>query len=155
MMKVEYMIDYGGALASFACLLHCLIAPLILLLLPTLGSAWSNSWVHVAFAILVLPLGLTVVVRGALKKNRIWMAVLGVIGVVLILLSVIPVEASTIANADVCCPTVEVTDSGSFLQIPKQSWMSMIGSLCLVAAHVANLCSCFRYKDNSPCDCGE
>lgn len=63
-------LDRLGIAASLACAIHCLVAPVLLLLLPAAGSIWSHPSVHWILAALVLPLALIVVFRGYRHHRR-------------------------------------------------------------------------------------
>lgn len=57
-------------MASAACAVHCLAAPLLLLFVPVLGGWWSHPAAHWLLAGLVLPLAGWVVLRGYQKHRR-------------------------------------------------------------------------------------
>lgn len=63
-------LDRLGIVASLACVVHCLAAPLLLLFLPVLGAWWSHPAAHWVLAALVLPLAGIVIVRGYRKHRR-------------------------------------------------------------------------------------
>ncbi|MEM1028121.1 MAG: MerC domain-containing protein [Planctomycetota bacterium] len=95
--------DRLGIIASLACVVHCLAAPFLLLLLPTLGSMWSHPAAHWVLAALVLPLAGVVVWRGyRLHRKRLALIAVG-LGAVLIVaglvLPALPAEGGTSASA--------------------------------------------------------
>ena len=63
-------LDKLGITASVACAVHCIAAPLLLLLLPAAGAVWSDPMVHWVLAVLVLPLAILVVYRGYRKHGK-------------------------------------------------------------------------------------
>lgn len=70
--------DRLGIVASLGCAVHCLAAPFLLLLLPTLGSVWSHPAAHWVLAALVLPLAGVVVWRGyRLHRKRLALIAMG------------------------------------------------------------------------------
>lgn len=70
--------DRLGIVASLGCAVHCLAAPFLLLLLPTLGSVWSHPAAHWVLAALVLPLAGIVVWRGyRLHRKRLALIAMG------------------------------------------------------------------------------
>lgn len=92
-----------GIIASLACVVHCLAAPFLLLLLPTLGSMWSHPAAHWVLAALVLPLAGVVVWRGyRLHRKRLALIAVG-LGAALIVaglvLPALPAEGGTAASA--------------------------------------------------------
>lgn len=62
--------DVVGITASLACVVHCLAAPFLLLLLPSAGSIWAHPAAHWLLAALVLPLALWVIFRGYRVHGR-------------------------------------------------------------------------------------
>ncbi|MEM6854770.1 MAG: MerC domain-containing protein [Planctomycetota bacterium] len=95
--------DRLGIIASLACVVHCLAAPFLLLLLPTLGSMWSHPAAHWVLAALVLPLAGVVIWRGY-RLHRKRLALIAVsLGAALIVaglvLPALPAEGGTAASA--------------------------------------------------------
>lgn len=73
-------LDRIGISASVLCAVHCMVAPFLLLLLPTAGTVWSHPAVHWVLAILVLPLALWVIYNGYRKHRKRWTLVAAGIG---------------------------------------------------------------------------
>lgn len=88
-------LDRIGITASVACAIHCLAAPLLLLLLPTAGSIWADPMVHWVLAVLVLPLALMVIYRGYRKHGKRLTLVSAVLGAALIVAGLIAPMVST------------------------------------------------------------
>jgi len=63
-------LDRIGVVASAACAVHCLVAPLLMLALPVTGAIWSHWSVHWILAVLVLPLACWVIYRGYRRHGR-------------------------------------------------------------------------------------
>lgn len=164
-------LDKLGITASFACVVHCLVAPFLLLLLPTLGSVWADPRVHWVLAMLVLPLALLVIYRGYRRHGKRWVMVAAVCGVALVMAGLIApyisdrplVQAPApafLANlggsadltpaaevhatcADGCCPTLAVSGTGAAtLGLPAGGLLTILGSILLVAGHSGNLLAC-------------
>ena len=59
-------------IASFTCVLHCIIAPFIVMAAPTLGHAPENIWLELIALIVSLGLesGLSIVVIALTKNMR-------------------------------------------------------------------------------------
>lgn len=76
--------DTAGIVASLACLVHCLCAPLIFLFMPAVNEIWSHPAVHWLFALLVLPLAAQVLLRGYQRHRVKTVAVFAGLGFVLI-----------------------------------------------------------------------
>ncbi len=163
--------DKVGIVASVACAIHCLIAPLLLLFLPAFGTIWSHPAAHWIMAALVLPLALIVIYRGYRKHRRRSALVASGLGVVFIVAGLIlpttsepgsglgltlaqgptPVHAdsdpASAACPDTCCPSIvqDAETGATHLSIPPASLSTIIGSVLLVLAHGINLhgCRCF------------
>lgn len=164
-------LDKLGITASFACVVHCLVAPFLLLLLPTLGSVWADPWVHWLLAMLVLPLALLVIYRGYRRHGRRWVMVAAYCGVVMVSAGLVapyisdrplvhapapaflaslggsadltPAAEAHAACADGCCPTLAVSETGAAtLGLPAGGLLTILGSILLVAGHTGNLLAC-------------
>jgi len=175
-------LDKLGMAASLACAIHCLAAPLLLLLLPAAGSVWAHPSVHWILAALVLPLALIVVYRGYRRHRRRSAMVAAVSGAACIAAALVmpgiiahvppePVEAlagtgssptpfGVAACADACCPTfTRDASTGAFaLSFPPGSMAALAGSVLLILAHAINLhgCHCFSrtwHPDAAACGC--
>jgi len=90
--------DRLGIIASVGCAVHCLVAPFLLLLLPTLGSVWSHPAAHWVLAALVLPLAGVVIWRGyRLHRKRLALVAMGLGAMFILAGLILPVWP---ANAD-------------------------------------------------------
>jgi hypothetical protein len=108
--------DAVGMLVSVLCMVHCLAAPLLVALVPALGIGFlAFEGVHVAFAIGVLLTAAAALIPGYRQHRRASVLVLGGAGVVLV---------SVGATLPEGLPETGVT---------------VVGSLLMIAAHVANL----------------
>lgn len=164
-------LDRIGITASVACAIHCLVAPFLLLLLPTLGTVWAAPWVHWVLAVLVLPLAMLVVYRGYRRHRKRWVLVAALGGAALVTAGLVaphindqpviqapapallaslggsvnttPVAGETATCAEGCCPTLAVSDSGAAtLGIPAGGLLTILGSFLLIAGHSGNLLAC-------------
>jgi hypothetical protein len=162
--------DRLGIAASMACAIHCIVAPLLLLLLPAVGSIWSHPSVHWILAALVLPLALIVVSRGYRHHRHRSAVIAAILGAALIVAGLLIPAANTEPSAamsaladtpqshqpmqlthaaaesctNTCCPSIAVDpQSGSMsLNVPSASLVTIIGSVLLVLAHGINLYGC-------------
>lgn len=162
-------LDRIGVVASVACAIHCMVAPLLMLALPVTGSIWSHWSVHWILALLVLPLACWVIFCGYRKHGRRLTLVAAGLGSALIVAGLImpmtqmdlgvsaslpawlvggPAAASGggehAACGDACCPSVvpDVATGGWALNLPAGGLTTLLGSLFLVVAHGTNLWSC-------------
>ena len=64
-------IDRIGATGSFLCAIHCLAAPLVLALIPTLGAAaWFGDRIEIGFVLFVSVVGLLSTVSSWRRHRR-------------------------------------------------------------------------------------
>ena len=165
-------LDRIGVVASAACAVHCLVAPLLMLALPVTGAIWSHWSVHWVLAVLVLPLACWVIYRGYRRHGRRLALVAAGLGSALIVAGLIlPMVdtdwgvsaslpawmggglAATAGGAEVehaacadaaCCPAVvpDAATGGWAVAFPAGGLATLLGSLFLTVAHGANLWSC-------------
>jgi hypothetical protein len=108
--------DAVGMLISFLCLVHCLVAPLLIAAVPALGLGFlAVDGIHVAFAIAVLLAAVIALIPGYRQHHK--LSVLGLGGA-----GVLAVALGTTLPAGV--PETAVT---------------VVGSCMLIAAHITNL----------------
>ncbi len=161
--------DKCGIVASLACAVHCMAAPLLLLISPAAGMVWSHPSVHWILAALVLPLAIIVIYRGYQRHQRRGTLVTVLLGCFFILLGLILPEVSVSASTDpvlqaahspqidgtihsvvdnsnsscvqTCCPSIKRDEvtGATSISFPPGSIMTVIGSVFLVLAHSINL----------------
>ena len=134
-------LDRLGGMLSAARAVHCLITPVILIALPTLGTWWSHPAVHWALALFVVPLAGFVLARGYRRHRVHWVAIAAAVGAALILLGlVLPLGAE---GHHECCAAIEHGEDGALaLSLPPATLVTIAGSVALVAAHIGNLKFC-------------
>lgn len=138
--------DRTGVIASIGCAIHCMVAPVLLILAPTLGGWWVHPATHLLIAALVLPVAASALWHGFGAHAQRWILVVGGIGMALVFVGVVlPYVAPSAAGADGvcrdCCPTLQkdaVTGATS-LRIPPASIVTMLGGLALITAHIGNI----------------
>lgn len=115
--------DLTGIVLSFACLLHCLALPLLLLLAPAL-SRWIAlpEGIHAAILLLALPAAAIAMRDGWRRHRRLMPTMLAALGLGLLALGLLAHEG-WIAAAD-----PEAADR----------LLTSIGALTLAAAHLVN-----------------
>ena len=112
---VGRLLDLSAIGLSGLCLVHCLLLPVGALLLPAL-SAWTHSeWVHVVFVLIAAPLSAIALLQAGEHRAPLPILALATIGLVALAAGVFGWPSR---NAE------EV--------------VTVIGSLCLAAAHLAN-----------------
>lgn len=144
--RMDRFADRCGIVLSVGCAVHCLIAPLVLLVAPLIGGIWVHPGVHLAIAMLVLPVAAWALRRGKTSHGSRLPLVLGVTGMVLVTVGVVwPFVLSTAntgGHCTDCCPTLLAADGGWSLRVPPASIVTMLGGALLVAAHAGNLRAC-------------
>lgn len=108
--------DALGLLASGLCLVHCMSLPLLLAALPALGFLAARAF-HVALGGLVLGLAALAFVSGYRRHRRLGVLALGLGGA---------------ASLGVAMLLPEGVVAG-------ERWLTVVGSLVLVSAHLLNL----------------
>lgn len=148
-------LDRTGVVASISCAVHCMVAPIIVLMAPMIGGVWVNPLTHLAIAALVLPVAAFALRRGFAQHGRRWILTGGALGMLFVLIgTALPFFLATgdVAAAaegadhicEHCCPTI-VTDEETgarSLNIPPASIVTFLGGVLLVATHIGNLRCC-------------
>ncbi|RAP31291.1 hypothetical protein DID76_03135 [Candidatus Marinamargulisbacteria bacterium SCGC AG-414-C22] len=57
-------------IASFACVLHCIVAPLIVIVLPFLGTFFENIVIEIGIFLLSFLCGMAIIYTGYCKHKR-------------------------------------------------------------------------------------
>ena len=146
-------LDRTGVFASIFCAIHCAIAPLLILVAPTLGGIWVHPMSHFAIAALVLPIAGFALRNGFRAHGRRWVIMVGGLGTGLVLLgAALPyltgAHGDCGPNCDQCCPSFVVDEATGVesLNIPPASIVTLLGGVSLIVAHLANLRCCSRCR---------
>ena len=133
--KLRTLADVTSGLASFACALHCLLVPVLLVsgtVLPV--GFFLDEGFHLAMLWLVLPAGVVAFALGCWKHKDQLVLGLGLSGLVLIL-----------AAATVLHPLVgEVGERG----------LTVVAGAMLITAHVRNFRLCRKQHDDPELETG-
>ncbi len=94
--------DRIGIIASVLCAIHCACTPILLILLPTFGKAWSHPATHWGMALIVIPIAVFMLKKGYRKHGKKWIVGLGVAGITFIIIgAILPyTEAATYGLPD-------------------------------------------------------
>ena len=158
-------LDKIGGLASTACAIHCLIAPVLFLTLPAFAEIWAHPASHALMAIWVVPMALTVVIHGYRKHRQKWVSAAALVGIACILtgsaLPYLPADSNTLTvnslnvdSLDVdsldavamtteescdCCPSLVTDQSGDMsLHWPPAGIATVMGSGFMIVSHWGN-----------------
>lgn len=119
--------DAAGVALSLACGVHCLLTPILLLVLPSLGEAFHNPIVHKGIAIGVTAVAAFALWRGYRRHRHALPLVLGTIGVLTVWGALaIPHE----------------THDHDHFHLPAGTIVTLIGSGFLIAGHLLNIRNC-------------
>lgn len=153
LMRTKLNWDLLGSCAATACMIHCLAFPLIVAMLPFLSGAATasanideqmlsaenveasancpraccsspvNFWTHVALFAAVAPIGLVAWGNGYRQHGQLGVVVLGSFGIASLLLALIIGD--------------QLFDGAG------EMYMTVLGSICMVTAHLWNSRACF------------
>ncbi len=147
-------LDRTGVIASIGCAIHCMVAPVLLLVAPTLGGWWVHPATHLIIAALVVPVAALALWRGFGVHRRRWIITLGTFGILLVLIGVfLPWVAPSASGAHCCCPSMQrdAATGTMALSIPPASIVTILGGIALITAHVGNLrCACGQCRSKPP-----
>lgn len=63
--STQVALDSSGTILSLLCAAHCLLLPVLIAMLPSLGLQWlAQGWVHITLLVLVVPVALIALTRG-------------------------------------------------------------------------------------------
>jgi hypothetical protein len=114
--------DQIGLFLSSLCAIHCLATPLLVLALPVMGDFFEQAWVHLLMALFVVPVGLFAFWTGYKHHKQVRVFTLGTVGLLMVGgASLLPHEMVEIEGLDV---------------------VTIIGSICLITAHILNRRAC-------------
>ena len=91
--------DSIGIWASVLCAIHCALTPVLLLILPTFGKIWAHPATHWGMALIVIPIAVSMMIKGYKKHSKKWIIAVGSVGLVLIIVgAMLPYFESTEPN---------------------------------------------------------
>jgi hypothetical protein len=81
----EKTADRIGVATSILCAIHCALAPILLIFLPTFGKIWAHPASHALVAIFIVPLAGFSLLKGYRKHRKRWIVVSAAVGIVFVL----------------------------------------------------------------------
>ena len=81
------LLDVLSIVISFACIVHCLFFPALLILLPTLLSSINNELVHIVLLMLIYPISIYVIYFGFKKHHNKTLFFQGILGILILTLA--------------------------------------------------------------------
>lgn len=144
--------DRIGVLASVLCAIHCAVTPVLLIVMPAFGKAWSHPATHWGMALVALPIAGFTMTKGYQRHRRKAIIAIGCFGILFVGAGALAPYLESPAAAegavstgcvDSCCPSlVQQEDGDRRLHIPMASILTTLGGLCLIGIHMGNLCCC-------------
>ena len=119
---MQKLFDTIGLTISGTCVMHCLFAPVTLILLPVFGLTVSQEEVlHEIFLYLIVPSAIVAITMGCKKHKDYSVAILATTGIILLVYAVVTHDTNTEQ-------TVEV--------------LTLFGSALVVLSHLRNFLLC-------------
>lgn len=110
-------LDRCGIVMAGVCLFHCAVVPLAMLVFPLIGALHESAeWLHAPLALVAITLCVFALMRGSYRHSRRVPALLGAIGILLLLASLFEEQF------------------GGFAE-----YLASAGALFAASAHLANL----------------
>ena len=81
----EKTADRIGVATSVLCAIHCALAPVLLIFLPTFGKIWAHPASHALVAIFIVPLAGFSLLKGYRKHRKRWIVVSASVGIFFVL----------------------------------------------------------------------
>ena len=125
---MQKLFDTIGLTVSGSCFIHCLFAPVTLILLPVFGLTISQEEVlHEIFLYLIVPSAIIAITMGCKKHKDYSVAILATTGIILLVYAVVTHDTNTEQ-------TVEV--------------LTLFGSALVVLSHLRNFSLCRQNNCN-------
>ena len=125
---MQKIFDTIGLTISGTCVMHCLFAPVTLIILPVFGLTVSQEEVlHEIFLYLIVPSAIIAITMGCKKHKDYSVAILATIGIILLVYAVVTHDTNTEQ-------TVEV--------------LTLFGSALVVLSHLRNFSLCRQNNCN-------
>ena len=125
---MQKLFDTIGLTISGTCVMHCLFAPVTLILLPVFGLTVSQEEVlHEIFLYLIVPSAIIAITMGCKKHKDYSVAILATTGIILLVYAVVTHDTNTEQ-------TVEV--------------LTLFGSALVVLSHLRNFSLCRQNNCN-------
>ncbi len=112
--------DKAGIGASFLCVSHCLLAPLLVTALPAIAATEGQT--HSVFAVIILLLGMLAFIPGYQKHKKKSIPAIGIAGVFMIILAAI-------------LPEMEFAEA-------LETGLVVVGGITLIISHLRNAFWC-------------
>lgn len=82
-------VDRVGVATSILCAIHCGIAPVLLLALPSFGRVWAHPASHILVAVFVVPIAIFSIRKGYQTHKKRWVLATASTGILLVLVGAV------------------------------------------------------------------
>jgi len=131
MKTVSASLDKSAITLSVLCLAHCLLLPLVTVLLPTvIATTMDQEIFHTLMVICVLPISIYALTMGCKKHNKMSIGLYGGLGLIIL--------ASALLFGE------------SYLGEMGEKGLTTLGAIVIVFAHIQNYKLCQKSKS---CSC--
>ena len=114
-------LDKTGIVCSGACVIHCVLSPIIALASPAIASFFENEWIHIGLLVFLIPVAIFAFTRGLTLHQKTSPVLLGSAGIVVLLMAV---AFESLLEIEI--EHLEVT-------------LTIVGCIFLISAHVFNI----------------
>ena len=131
MISTRAFTDKMAMSLSLLCALHCLVSPLIIMMLPTLAALqFDGEAFHLWMVLAVIPTSVYALTMGCKQHKRYRLLIMGLVGLLFLLSAVLAGEAVI----------------GEFLE----KILTVTGAAIIALGHYRNYCLC-RHEDYCAC----
>lgn len=134
--------DFLGIFLSILCGIHCIVTPLAILYLPSLGKSLESTWIHFFLIVFVaLSFHQSIYSHFKLHRSRLTLG-LGLLGFIILLISYF-FEIFSHNHK----PDHAATQNGELLVLV----LAFSGALLLITSHILNIQKCKCLKGKGTC----
>ena len=137
-------LDRLGVGMALICAVHCLLTPILVVLLPIVASSfWVNEYFHLGMLFMVIPLTVISFYMGCRKHHDIFLIILAVFGIGLLF-------SAVIFGCSSCSGGHSLFQIPDFRKFPHgfESILTTLGGCLLVFAHIRNYRLCRKTDCN-------
>ncbi len=145
------ILDTVAVSMSLICAIHCLITPLIIVILPLVATTfWADSNFHLWMMLLVIPTSALAIFQGCKKHKDRLIILLSIAGITLLLGSAVYETIShlesQVPKAIHCNSCVTDSEGSSFSFVTA---LTLLGGILLASAHIRNFLLCRKVNCQS------
>lgn len=110
-------VDRVGVATSVLCAIHCAIAPILLIALPSFGRVWAHPASHILVALFVVPIAVFSIRKGYRSHRKRWILITASVGILFVLIgAMLPAfskASETVATASLVADVSSSSDGSS------------------------------------------